>query len=624
MSQQKPIALIGAPNSGKTTLYNWLTGNRSKTVNYPGATVEYSLGQLDQRWNKDFLVMDTPGTYSLFPKSADEEVTEKALYEHPQYGAIEKVILVVDCTQLKRHLVLVQQLKAAGFSFVIALTMKDLLERKNIPLDAKKLSQVLNVPIVPIDGRHGLGVRELIQTLENMPAQLGKKIPPWSEQDYRQVHAQIQEVLNQVLSSAQKDMLKVVEKTQRLDRLLLHPFWGAILFFGIMTALFSSIFWMASPFMEAVNLGTDHLVSFVADLGPQQLWADFLANGILKPFCAIFVFVPQIFILFLGVRLLESSGYLARAASIIDRPFSQLGMSGRSFVPLLSGFACSVPALMATRNISSKRDRWITGFIIPLMTCSARLPVYALLLAFLFKDGPAWKAGLGLAFLYIGSMFVGASAASILNKILPKERHSFFMMELPIYRRPQVKVILRQSFSRTVSYIRKAGPVIFLFGALIWAGTTFPHYSNENSAQKLESSYLGQVGQKMEPLFRPMGVDWRAGVGLLSAFAAREVFVSSLAVMYNIDTQDESQRDESLLGAMQQAKFEDGTFIFTFASVMALAVYFMIALQCLSTFAMTIREMGSARFAWTQLISLNLVAYAAAVLTFQILSRFSF
>jgi ferrous iron transport protein B len=289
-------------------------------------------------------------------------------------------------------------------------------------------------------------------------------------------------------------------------------------------------------------------------------------------------------------------------------------------VPILSGFACAVPAIMATRNISSTRDRWITNFIIPLMTCSARLPVYSLLLGFLFLGQAPWKAGFALAALYMGAACVGAIAAGILNRILAKREKSFFMMELPMYRRPQMRVILKQTLTRTNSYVKRAGPAIFFFAILIWVGSTFPNYHAED-AERLQTSYLAQVGHVIEPVFRPMGVDWRVGVGLISAFAAREVFVSSMAIMFNI-TGEEEARAAGMLEEMQKATLPNGQHIFTIATVLGLLIFFMIALQCMSTFGVQLRENKSWSLAVTQLVTFNIFAYILAVICVQGLRAF--
>jgi ferrous iron transport protein B len=625
------IALIGAPNSGKTTLYNWLTGSNFKTVNYPGATVEFSLGRLAAhlRTTEDepTLVMDTPGTYSLHPKSADEEVTLKALYENPKVGRADAVVVVVDGTQMSRHLPLVQQIKETGFPVVVALTMADLLRKQNILVSLDVLEKEFGCPVVPFEGLLGGGLKEIVaavRTLKQNPTVTKPVVWNFETQELKlkQCEDLSNRTLNQKGAEAQAKLQALVQKTRSLDKAFLHPILGLLLFILIMGALFTSIFWVAAPLMDFVDGAFSSFAGMVAGLEEKALWTDFLANGIIASFGAVLVFVPQIFILFLGIGLLESTGYLARAATLIDKPFSMLGMSGRSFVPILSGFACAVPAMIATRNISSARDRWITNFIVPLMTCSARLPVYALFLAFLFKDQPAWKAGISMAILYFAAALVGAIAAGVINKFLPEGQNAFFMMELPLYRRPRVRVLLRQSLTRTMSYVKRAGPPIFIFATLMWAASTFPHYKMEDATQKLEQSYAGQIGHVIEPLVAPMGVDWRVGIGLISAFAAREVFVSSLAVTFNITDENEDSAQASLLDQMATAVNSKGEKIFTVASVVGLLIFFMIALQCMSTVAISAREMGSYKFAMAQLVAFNLVAYILAVGAYQTLSHF--
>lgn len=622
------VALVGAPNSGKTTLYNWLTGSNFKTVNYPGATVEYSLGRLAPHLrvveDERLMVMDTPGTYSLHPKSADEEVTLKAIYKNPELGRVDFVIVVVDGTQLSRHLQLVQQVKETGFPFVVAFTMADLLRKQGIQPSLEIMEKEFGCKVIPFEGLLGGGLKEMVKALRDLkPAAKVQDPAVWSfdekEKKIRECETISRRVLHENDKNASEKIQGLAKNTRRLDQFLLHPVLGLVLFFLIMGALFTSIFWAATPLMDLVDGAFSALGNYVHSMDETALWADFAANGVIASFGAVLVFVPQIFVLFLGIGLLESTGYLARAATLIDRPFSMLGMSGRSFVPVLSGFACAVPAMIATRNISSARDRWITNFIVPLMTCSARLPVYALFLAFLFKDQPAWKAGLVMAALYFAAALVGALAAGIVNKFLPQGQNSFFMMELPLYRRPRFRVLLRQALTRTMSYVKRAGPPIFIFASLMWAATTFPHYEMEDAQQKLEQSYAGRVGHLIEPVVQPMGVDWRVGVGLISAFAAREVFVSSLAVTFNITDENEDSAQQSLLTQMATAVNSQGEKIFTVASVTGLLIFFMIALQCMSTFAVSAREMGSVKFAITQLVVFNVGAYALAVIVYQVL-----
>lgn len=608
------VALVGPPNAGKTTLYNWLTHSRYATVNYPGSTVDYSKGLLAEAFGGKLTIIDTPGTYSLFAQGADEEVTQKVLFSH-EYFKTERVIVVVDGSQLARHLVLVQQIKESGFSMVIAVTMTDLLKKNNINIDLKSLEKEFSCPVVAIDGVLGGGVKELATILSQLKKQSGAKVNSWDENKQTQQVQRAEEVARKTLSNSVDN---IYNSTARWDELLLHPTWGVFIFIGIMFLFFSSIFWLAAPFMEWVDQAFASVVTLASQwqaLG--ALGSDFLAHGIIASFAAVLVFVPQIFILFLGIGFLESSGYLARAATLMDRPFSKLGMNGRSFVPILSGFACAVPAMMATRNIISPRDRRITNFVIPLMTCSARLPVYALLIGYLFVDS-IWQAGFILTLIYFTSLLLGALAASVLNKILARNKVSYFMMELPLYRRPIFVPLVKMALQKTSNYVKKAGPAIFLFSVLIWMGTTFPNYQEVEAGQRLEGSYLAQAGKYIEPVFTPMGADWRVGVGLITAFAARETFVSTLAMLFNITEEDDTS-NRGLMQAMAQAKDGKGQDLFNMASVSSLMIFFMVAMQCLSTYAVARKE-ESKKFALIQLFAFNFIAYALSVMVFQVLS----
>lgn len=622
-TETPPVGIIGAPNSGKTTLFNWLTGSKYRAVNYPGSTVDYFLGSTLKNYGTEIPLMDTPGTYSLFPQSPDEEVTWKALFEPKNDHQVQKLIVVVDSTQMSRQLYLVKQAIDAGFSVVVALTMSDLIRKEKMQLSAERLSKALKCPVIEIDGTLGGGVKELVSAVQTLPSSATPKpLQAWDQNKIVHVMKDVEFISKEAFIKS-KPKLDIHERARKIDQFLLHPFFGYFIFATIMTVIFSSIFWVAAPFMDYVDGGFSFLGEAVVTTFGENLFSDLLSNGIIASFAAVFVFVPQIFILFLGVGFLEDSGYLARASTLIDKPFSKMGMNGRSFVPILSGFACAVPAMMASRTLGSKRERYITMFIIPLMTCSARLPVFALLLTFLFWGESPWKAGIALTGLYFGALVIGAIAAAILNKILSKNEKSIFMMELPIYRAPHLRVLLKNAFDRTAAYVRRAGPIIFVLALIIWTASTFPHYEVEDAHQKLEQSYAGQLGKVIEPVFEPMGVDWRAGVGLISAFAAREVFVSSLAVMFNVaETDDEDTMQTSLMEQMKTATNSEGALIFTPATVLGLIVFFMIALQCISTVGIAAREMNSYGFAFMQLVVFNVVAYVLAVAVVQGLRAF--
>lgn len=614
-TQSSLIALIGTPNSGKTTLYNWLTGAQAKAVNYPGSTVDYMKGEVAHHWDlKNISVLDTPGTYSLHAKSEDELVTQKILIEPREGLAPDRVVVVIDGTQLNRQLLLADQVKSLGLPMIIAITMADLLRKQDIELNLEPLKNYFQCPVLLVDGRLGGGVKELIQNFLKIHAlPHAPNFKPWTAEQLDAKAQWAENLSHEVFKKSESKIPAIWNKTLKWDRLLLHPFAGLLSFLIIMTVLFSSIYYMAAPLMDLIDGIISYSSGRVLELSPENLFIDFLANGIITSFGAVLIFVPQIFILFIGMGFLESTGYLARAATLIDKPFSKLGLSGRSFVPFLSGYACAVPALMAARNINSTRERWIARFIIPLLSCSARLPVYGILLAFIFAGQSAWLPGISLAALYIGSMLVSALAAGILNKFIKSDKKSFFLMELPLYRKPRLIVVLTQAWMKTKSFISRAGPVIFVLTVILWVGTTFPHY-NASDAEKIQTSYLGQVGKAIEPVFEPMGLDWRGGIGLLAAFAAREVFVSTMAVVYNIaDSEDEA----GLLEAMKSAQFADGRKVFTVASCVGLLFFFMVALQCLSTVGMMIKESNSVKIALVQLVAFNLVAYMVAVVLVQ-------
>ncbi len=622
------IAVVGAPNSGKSTLFTQLTGTQSRPVNYPGSTVDALRGFLRKKWKFEAALIDTPGTYSLTPRTIEEEVTYRVLSEGLGKAVSSVVITVVDATQLSRHLLLVRQLQRAGYRPIVALSMTDLMRSAGQDIDVKKLSSILEAPVVRINALTGEGVAELIdQTrvlVESMGAAHSQKISRLSQSQPEDLsHQETEKFLNEAVAISKTVICGDLQsrrqadlRTQRWDRVLLHPFWGLLVFVLVMSSVFSTIFWLSAPMMDLIDGFFAWSAEQVLELAPQAAWSDLVANGILASLGAVLVFLPQIALLFLFMSLLESSGYLARAASLVDKPLSFLGMNGRSFVPLLSGYACAIPAMLAARTIPSRRERWITLFIVPLMSCSARLPVYALLLSFVFRDESAWKPGLALAGLYFGSLWMGSVVAFVSSRFIQVKDKSFFLMELPLYRKPHGPSVIRSVYLRTRAYLLDAGPVIFVFAVLLWAATQFPKDHAQDPEQRLSGSYAAQAGRFLEPIMEPMGGDWRTGTALIAAFAAREVFVSSLAVTLHVSTEEEGLHS-GLLQKMTDAVKADGTPLFTLSSVIGLAIFFMIALQCMATVGVARREFGGWRWAIFQLISFNLLAYGLAVAVVQ-------
>lgn len=616
------IPLIGAPNSGKSTLFNWLTGSKQKAVNYPGSTVEYSRGHLLEVYKCPVEVIDTPGIYSLFPKTNDEEVTANIL----KNNTYQKVILVVDATQLQRHLYIYKQLHEAGYNIIIALMMTDLLKKSKRQINIALLEQELGVKVFPIEGRLGAGVKELAAMLDTETNTSGASINNlvrWDAEKQQLAHDTVTEIMTKVTLYPQGQASKnLLDWTFKLDQVFLHSVLGITLFISFMFLVFASIFWFAAPFMDFIDGLFGSLGEQILTLLPDTLIGDFLANGVVASIGAFAVFAPQIFILFFLIGVLEDSGYLARAASLVDRFFSKIGMNGKAFVPLLSGFACAVPAMMATRTIENKKERWITMFILPIMTCSARLPVYALFIAFLFHDNPL-LGGVVMALVYFVSLAIGLIFSAILNLLIKDKSPTKFILELPLYRVPMWKNITFNSYKRTMSYLTKAGPVIFVLALIIWLASTFPNYKEEDPIKRFDTSYAASAGHVIEPVFEPMGGDWRIGAAMVTTFAAREVFVGTLAILFKVTDEDEDAQTQTLLERMKGATHADGSPLFTFPLVVALMVFFIFALQCIATFAIAKKEMNSTRFAVIQLVSLNVIAYIMAVLTYQILNAFA-
>lgn len=652
----KIISIIGPPNSGKTSVFNHLSGQRYKTVNYPGATVEFSVSSFLKTYGLDALLIDSPGIITLIPASPDEKVTVNCLFSHPRFGTPDIVIVTVDASQLSRHLLLVKQLKDSGFHIVIALTMMDILGEKGFEIDLKKLEELLDLPVVKVNGRSGEGIDNLATLVKNIISNGGLKTTKkllrrdYSPKEIIDIFKEAEEIESLVIRKKNKInlnsanlQLKVLsngrinkpdERTIKMDRYLLHPVFGLLIFILIMSLLFTSIFWLAAPIMNFV----DYLFSSLSEtiklsLG-ETLLADLLADGVVTGTGAVMVFLPQIFILFLLLGFLEDTGYLARGAVLVDKPLSKIGLNGRSFVPMLSGFACAIPAVMATRTIPNKRERFLTMFIIPLMSCSARLPVYSLLLAFLFIDKPFYS-GISLAAIYLFSIISSVIVAAIVNKfndkIIKVNDNSSFIMELPAYRMPKLKFVIVHSIKNSFQYLKKAGPIIIAFSLVMWFLTNFPISQDrievagtgksitQIKAEQITNSYAAQLGRFIEPVMKPMGMDWRVGVSLISTIAQREVFVSSMALMLKIsDTENNMQ--QSILNAMREARIEStGAPMFTPATIIGLIVFFVFALQCISTIAVIRKETNSWYLPLIQVIVLTSMAYFMSVITVNLL-----
>ncbi len=631
---QRNVLLVGSPNSGKTTLYNWLTGSKFKTVNYPGATVEYSLGSLQHELAtkadmKPVSIVDTPGIYSVDPQSDDEKVTIGILKHshHVQYNA---VILVIDATQMNRQLLLAKHLIQPNSHVIVVLTMSDLVAKEKQQINVLEIKKFLGVEhVVLFDGVLGKGLFEIVALLKNTP----QKLSQYNEVKYSEAQ-KVEEL--KVISQFLKENAFMKEKVQaaqaavqsqsqleftlNVDKWLLHPVLGYVFFFALMTLFFASVYWWAAPLMDLIDGAMATSIDYTKAHIP-GLIGEFIGDGLLAAINGVVIFVPQIFILFIGIGIFENTGYLSRVAALIDGPLKKVGLGGRSFVPMLSGFACAIPAIMATRNITSRKERMIAQFTIPFMSCSARLPVYALLISFLFADGSPVLAGFVMASLYFGSIVVGAVASAILSKMIESQQTSRLMMDLPFYRRPRFSTILRQSWDKSISFVKKAGPIIIGLSVILWVATTFPKAAEGTPEDQAPLTYAMQVSNAIEPVFKPLGLDGRVGFAYLASFAAREVFVSSLALSMNAQVDDE-ENTTPILEKMAEAKFADGTPIFTVASIVGIFIFFMIAMQCLTTVGVLRKENGSWLWTGLQLVGSNAVAYLLAVIAVQSLKAF--
>ena len=666
-SGQLSIALIGNPNAGKTTLFNRLTGLRAKTANFPGTTVERRSGML-RLGGRPVELIDLPGLYALTSANAEEEVARDALLDHASRGrGASAAVVVVDATNLARNLYLAGQVRELGVPLVVALNMIDLAERENVKIDAAALSRELGAPVVAVSARTGQGVDELLRTLETLVrAEAAMPDAPAALSACSSCsgckHAARYDWAEGVAGSVTKGAVYLsAQKTERIDRVLTHPVQGLAVFAVIMAAVFIAIFALADTPMGWIESAFGALGERVGGWLPEGDFRSFVVDGIIGGVGGVLVFLPQICILFFFLSLLEDTGYLARAAFVMDRLMRRVGLPGKAFVPMLSAHACAIPAIMATRVIEDRRDRLVSILILPLMTCSARLPVYAMVTALLFTGRPV-VGGLVFAGAYALGIIAALAVAFALKKtILPGESRPL-VLELPTYKLPSLRTALLTTLDRGLVFVKRAGSVILLISVVLWAMATYPKLdadrlaevapaevvrqmqelqAGQESAQAagnaelaeelggqidaltsgyaMEYSVAGRMGKLVEPIFRPLGFDWKINVGVISSFAAREVLVSTLAIVYGMgeDAAEDAGTLRETLAAQQRP---DGSPVFGMATAFSLLVFFVLAMQCLPTQAVTRRETGSWKWAAFQLGYMTALAYSAALVTFQVLS----
>ncbi|MEQ1852905.1 MAG: ferrous iron transport protein B [Chthoniobacteraceae bacterium] len=677
------IAIAGNPNTGKSTIFNALTGLHQKVGNYPGVTVEKKTGRFFGSHGEPMELLDLPGSYSLQARSPDEAVARDVLLNRqPDTPRPDAMIAVVDASNLERHLYVVAQFLELNIPVIVALNMTDVAEERGLAIDLMALRERLGVPVIPMIASRGHGLIELKQALsrpslqvsdrhaqlpivlEREVAELARKLPCPPEvarpeamlllslEDDRLAASLIgnTDLLSHLHEARKRLRLSGLDPvsapvdaryawvadicavavhrrgedagglsgSDRLDQILTHKLWGWLAFIAMMTLMFVCIFFVAKWPMEWIGLAKDWLSGTVRAALPEGDFRSLVADGVVEGVGNVVVFLPQILILFFFLGLLEDTGYMARAAFIMDRLMARVGLHGKSFVPLLSSFACAIPGIMATRTIENRNDRFATILVAPLMSCSARLPVYALMISLLMPAAGAWKAAGVMLTMYLLGIVAAFVMAGLLKKTLLRGETPMLLMELPPYRAPSLRGILQRMWERGVVFVRRAGTVILALSVILWALLHYPKPASPDAtpAERIAQSFGGRAGHLIEPAIAPLGYDWKIGIGIVASFAAREVFVSTMGLIYNIEDADEE--NETLREMMAAERRADGrTPVFTPLVCLSIMVFYVLAMQCISTVAIVRRETNSWRWPLFQIAYMTALAWLGAFVTYQ-------
>jgi ferrous iron transport protein B len=602
------VAIVGPPNSGKSTLFNRLTGLRQKVANFPGVTVEHRMGKAKLKGEQEVFLVDLPGVYSLNPRAEDEQVTHDVLKgERDDFPKPDAVILIVDVTNLGRNLVLAAPILSLGLPTLVLLNMADDLKKRGGRVDVAALSAELKTPVALISASKGEGIDRIQQFLLGTAVRLNAP-PAKIELPVLQDVPKCRQWAAQLGTRASYRAPAPPIWTRRLDAVFLHPFFGPLIFIAIVIAVFQSIFSWAKPIMDGLQTAVEVSGLWMTHVLPDSPWRSLLVDGIWKGVGSVLVFLPQILLLFLFIGVLEDSGYLARAALIADRTMARVGLQGKSFIPLLSAYACAVPAIMSTRVIEDKRDRMATIMIAPLMTCSARLPIYTLLIAAFVPNTHILGDFLSLPTLVMLGLYVlgfvtAVFIARLLKSTVLRSKGSSFLLEMPPYRWPTARSLSLRLVDRAKVFLHRAGTVILAVAVGLWVLANLPLVGGH--APALEHSYIGMIGKVIEPLIAPLGFNWKIGIGLITSFAAREVIVGTLGTIYGINGDETSQ-------TLQTAVHHD----LSTAGAVALLVFFAFAMQCFSTLAVVKRETGGWKWPAFQFTYMLALAYSGSWLAF--------
>ncbi len=697
------IALVGNPNCGKSSLFNALTGLNQKVGNFPGVTVDKKTGELSLGGYPSTLI-DLPGTYSFYPKREDEWVAYKVLMGVDMEMHTDVILLVADASNLKRNLLFCSQIIDLKKPVVLALTMNDLAAKKGIKVDIEGLQEDLGIPVVAVDARKQKGLTELKNALigiidtprsKNQESFIdNKNLAPVAidafktlfptTSDYAALHylmhheafpleeemqnrieqieidnqfnhtkTQAQEIL-QRYHHIQEIMRKRVtepdptakkKRTDKLDNVFLHRTGGYLILLSVLFLLFQCVFWMAKFPMDGIDWIFTNLTAYLNAVLPDAWWQDLLVNGVIAGLGGIVVFVPQIMILFGIITILEDTGYMARISFLSDKLMRKSGLNGKSVMPMISGFACAVPAIMSARSIENKKERLLTILVTPFMSCSARLPVYTILISLVIDErvyfGFLSLQGLVMMGLYLLGIVMALLVSWIFKFFIRIQEKSYFILELPIYRAPRWKNVVVTMINKAKIFVTDAGKVIMVISVLLWflssygpsqrseqlkqeytialqsatTDSTKAHVEKQYQANKLANSYAGLMGQKISPVIEPLGYDWKIGIALITSFAAREVFVGTMATLYSVESDDETSLKDKMRAAVKQ----DGTPVYTLATAFSLLVFYVLAMQCMSTLAIVKRETGTWKWPAIQFFMMTGLAYLLSWLTYSLL-----